>query len=74
MSKHPLLQSVRKSLAQQPCNQTIYSGGHSTTNNPKLRVTLSALVERLDSEMFNYSVAKSNAIFGCSSKQMPLLI
>jgi hypothetical protein len=40
----------------------------------KLRATLCALVERLDCEMFNYSVAKSNAIFGCSSKQMPLLL
>jgi hypothetical protein len=73
-SKQPLPQSIRKSLARQQRKQTIYSGGHSTRNDPKLIAMLSAFVERLDCEMFNYSVAKSNAIFGCSSKQMPLLL
>jgi hypothetical protein len=30
----------------------------------ELRATLHALVERLDPEMFNHTVGKSNAIFG----------
>ena len=73
MSNQPLPASIRKSLARQQGNQTIYSGGHSTTNDPKLRATLRTLVERLDSEMFHHTIAKSNAIFGCGAASNVML-
>ena len=56
---------IKKSLEQQQQNQTFYSGGHATAHNPELRLKLRKLVEHYGRELFNDTVAASNAIFGC---------
>jgi hypothetical protein len=61
--------NMQRSLEEQKRNHTIYSGGHSTENDPELRARLRALVERFDHELFNDTVAASDAIFGCGSKK-----
>lgn len=58
--------NMKRTLDEQK-RHTIYSGGHSTENDPKQRARLRALVERFDHELFNNTVATSDAIFGCGS-------
>lgn len=42
-----------------------YEGGHATDHDPELRARLREIVYRLDAEVFDNTVAKSNAVFGC---------
>ena len=52
-------------LVQQQKHHGLYSGGHASTHDVKLRARLRGLVERYDRKLFNNTVAASNAIFGC---------
>jgi len=60
---------MKESLVKQQERRAVYSGEHSTTNDPKLRARLRALVKRYDRELFNNTVASSNAVFGCGGKK-----
>lgn len=44
-----------------------YDGGHSTDHNPELRDRLVKLIRQLDAEVFNFTVEKSNDVFGCGN-------
>ena len=57
--------SMKASLEEQRHNSTVYSGRHATENNPELRARLRDMVKRYDRELFNYTVASSDTIFGC---------
>jgi len=59
---------MKASLIKQQQNDSVYSGGHASAHDPKLRARLRKLVERYDDQLFNNTIASSNTIFGCGSK------
>jgi hypothetical protein len=53
---------------QQQHQQVEERGGHATDHDPELRRRLRDLVKKLDFEVFEGTVSKSNAVFGCSDR------
>jgi len=52
-------------LLQQQQNHSVYEGGHASAHDPELRSRLRAMVEQYDRDLFQSTIATSNAIFGC---------
>jgi hypothetical protein len=52
-------------LIQQQQNHSIYQGGHASTHDAKVRTRLRNLVVQFDQELFDNTVATSNAVFKC---------
>jgi len=67
-SRVEMPENMKASLIEQQKHHSVYSGGHSSNHDPELRARLRRLVKQYDGELFNNTVAKSNAIFGCGCK------
>jgi hypothetical protein len=57
--------AMKASIEKQKETHAKYEGGHASSHDPILRERLRNLVEQYDREIFNHTVASSNAVFGC---------
>ena len=56
---------MKQLLLQQQQNHSVYQGAHASTHDAQLRAKLRDFVVRYDQELFNNTVAASNAVFNC---------
>jgi hypothetical protein len=56
---------IKASLEKQKRSNQTYNGSHASDHDPQLRQRLLQLVQKYDEQTFNYTIFKSNAIFGC---------
>jgi hypothetical protein len=58
---------MKNMLVQQQANHSVYTGGHASTHNVEVQTRLENLVKRFDQELFNDTIAESNAVFSCGN-------
>ena len=67
-SQYGMPASMQHALAIQQQNNSVYNGSHASSHNKDLRQQLFNMVVKYDRQLFNHTVATSNAVFGCDNR------